>query len=169
MPDEKEITRCFIFYNDLIAGGKSYDEIIRPVTNRLNKILDIEKGEYIEEPDLYSISMRKEITLFHKIMNYIETGKSYQEVFFMQTYSQLKDISSRFRIEKFKKLCEKYPYIVYGRDGLFVCADTKNNYGKELSDLVKSEIKKLKTKFVEKFVNGIYIFLPKEYIVQTKK
>ena len=71
MPDEKEITRCFIFYNDLIAGGKSYDEIIRPVTNRLNKILDIEKGEYIEEPDLYSISMRKEITLFHKIMNYI--------------------------------------------------------------------------------------------------
>ena len=55
------------------------------------------------------------------------------------------------------------------RDGFLICADIKDNYGKELSNLVESEIKKLKIEFVENFVNGIYIFLPKLYTIDNTK
>ena len=94
----------------------------------------------------------------------------------MQTYSKLESLSRKFnyddfseRTEEFEKLCEKDIGVVYETDGLLVCANMKDTYGKELSNVVESEIKKLKIEFVEKFVNGIYIFLPKGYTINNNK
>ncbi|MCK4730800.1 MAG: hypothetical protein KAT28_05775 [Candidatus Aenigmarchaeota archaeon] len=175
MPDKKEIKRSFIFHKDLIAGSKSYDEITNPIYNEICKISEKDRNYFYKFEDS-SISLGKKLTLFPKLINCIKTGKKYQEVFFMQTYSQLEDLSSKFslpnefnyddfseRTDEFRKLCGKSTGVVYETDGLLVCADMKDTYGKELSDLVKNEINDLGIKFVEKFVNGIYIFLPKGY------
>ena len=169
MSDKKEIKRSFIFHKDLIAGGKSYDEFTYPIYNEIYKILKKDRNYFREFKDS-SIPLGKKLTFLPKLINYIKTRKKYQEVFFIQTYSKLESSSRKFnyndfseRTEEFEKLCGKSTSVVYETDGLLVCADMKNTYGKELSDIVKSEIKKLKIEFVEKFVNGIYIFLPKDY------
>ncbi len=169
MPEEKEIKRSFIFRKDLIAGGKSYDEFTYPICNEICKISEKDRNYFYKSEDS-SIPLGKKLTFLPKLINYIKTGKKCQEVFFMQTYSKLESLSRKFnyddfseRTEEFEKLCEKDIGVVYETDGLLVCADMKDTYGKELSDLVKKEINKLNIELVEKFVNGIYISLPKGY------
>jgi hypothetical protein len=182
MPDEKEIKRSFIFRKDLQAGGLRDDPyylFANPIYNKIKEILKNKNYDFKDEfkHGGFFYSLVKEFTPLNKEKKYLKKGEEYHEVFFLQTLQELKDISLRFNLPNkfdYNAFDERtrafttntdweHPYDPSRKDGFLICADMKDTYGKELSDLVKNEMNDLEIKFVEKYVNGIHIFLPKKY------